>query len=409
MQRFRTHKISGTLSSRIEQLGLAVACGLVGLTVALAGLKPGVITAQGGEQGARPVTSLAVGDPLPQVTCTPGYAPVVYATGLDVPDGLAFSATGELYVTEEGAGRVSRIGPGGAVTEVMAALNTPEGVALDQAGNLYVVEDVDNGRLVKRTPGGATTTLVGGLESPEGIIWQADGSPKGRLYLTESNIQPALAVSSTNPADYRTTVTQVDLNTGQVTHLFTKTALLTPTLEAFVLKKLEGKFWSYTGDVALGPGGLLYYTNELSGQIFSETVEIDLPVVGKRPVDLRFTSQGSLFSLDPANPAAETEFVAGLFAPEGLTFSPNGDFPLYLVEEDINGSGEGRLSSVDEQGQVSILCTGFGTLEDVVVAPNGWLYLSEDSTGLIIQIRRPVEQPPAGQQIWLPLLQKYAS
>lgn len=396
----------GRLGGRLGHVGLVIALALGWLTLVLISLSPPKILAQGGDVKVEPVNSLAGGDPLPRVVCTPGYTAVVYATGLDVPDGLAFSAAGDLYVTEEGAGRVSRLAPGGGPVEVVAALNTPEGVALDLAGNVYVVEDVANGRLIKRTPTGLTTTITAGLESPEGIVWVDDGSVKGRLYLTESNIQAALAVSSTTPADYRTRLTQMDLNTNQVTFLFTKTALLTPIVEFEplpVLKRVEGQFWSYTGDLTLGPNGLLYYTNELSNQIFSDTVELDLPLVGNRPVEFRFSSDGSLFTLDPANPAAETKFVEGLFAPEGLAFSPGGNFPLYVAEEDINGSGEGRLSRVDAQGDVTPLCTGFGTLEDVVVAANGWLYLSEDSTGLIIEIQRPGR---ANQQLSLPLIQK---
>ncbi|HMR65131.1 MAG TPA: hypothetical protein PKE64_14080, partial [Anaerolineae bacterium] len=181
----------GRLSGRLGQVGLVIALALGWLALALISLSPPRVLAQGGDLAVEPVNALAAGAPLPRVVCTPGYTAVVYATGLDVPDGLAFSAAGDLYVTEEGAGRVSRLAPGGGPVEVVVALSTPEGVALDQAGNVYVVEDVANGRLIKRTPTGLTTTITAGPEPPEGIVWGDDGSAKGRLYLTESKIQAA--------------------------------------------------------------------------------------------------------------------------------------------------------------------------------------------------------------------------
>jgi len=302
-------------------------------------------------------TALAQGDPLPRIQCARPHTVTVYAEGLSSPDGLAFSPDGVLYVAEEGAGRVSQVGPGGTVTPVINDLSSPEGIAFDGAGNLYVVEDIPDGRVVKRTPGGATSTLAAGFEAPEGVVWSADGT----LYVTESTVEFA-----SEPEDLRTRIAAISPS-GAVTRIITSTP---------VFQGVKVRFWSYAG-LAVRPDGRLYVTNELSG---IERTMVVIPGM----VTLTLHTTDSVFSVDPAT-GARTLFVSDLISPEGLRFSASDGFPLYVAEEDVEG-GAGRLSQVMADGSHAPLCTGFESVEDVAVDGEGRLYVSEDTSGLVIRL-----------------------
>jgi alkaline phosphatase len=249
-------------------------------------------------------------------------------------------------VAEEAAGRVSRIEADGSATPVVTGLNQPEGIAFDANGDLYVVEDVPQppdlspGRLLKVTPGGITTTLTANLDAPEGVLW----APDGTLYLTESNIQFA-----SSPFDFLTHVTKVP-PTGDPARILSNSL-----------------YWSYAG-IALGPEGHLYVSNEASGTGTAD----------------------SIFKVDPAT-GARTLFASNLVSPEGLRFGADGRFPLYVIQEDT-GSGAGMLGRVEANGSHTPLCTGFFSIEDVVQGADGRLYVSEDTTGMIIVIEG---EPPA--------------
>jgi alkaline phosphatase len=125
--------------------------------------------------------------------------------------------------------------------------------------------------------------------------------------------------------------------------------------------------WSYAG-LTLGPAGALYVTNEASG-------------IG---------TADSLFVIDPIS-GDRTLLAANLVSPEGLRFGPGGDFPLYVVEED-SGDGSGKLSRVEANGTHLPVCTGFQSIEDVLVDQQGRLFVSEDGRGRIILIEAA---PPA--------------
>lgn len=313
-------------------------------------------------------TTSAAGDPLPRVRCAPGYIATVYAEGLLSPDGLAFSPAGVLHVAEETAGRISQVGPTGSITPVITGLTNPEGIVFDDTGNLYVVEDTQAGRLIKRASGGVTTTLAADLDAPEGVVWASDNT----LYVTESNIE-----FFTDPYDLRTRIAAVS-SSGVVTRIITHTPTISGT---------DVTFWSYAG-LTVGPDGLLYVTNEISGK------EIQAVVI---PGVLTFTlfTTDSIFTVDPAT-GAWTLFASNLVSPEGLSFSASDEFPLYVAEEDT-GSGAGRLSRVAPDGTHTPLCTGFFSIEDVAVDQKGWLYVSEDTSGLVILVKPKY-------QVWLPLI-----
>ena len=269
-------------------------------------------------------------------------------------------------MAEETAGRVSQVGPSGGITPVITGLTSPEGIAFDDAGNLYVVEDIQAGRLIRRSTDGVTTTLATDLEAPEGVVWASDDT----VYVTESNIQFV-----TNPANLRTRIAAVSPS-GVATRIITHTPTINGT---------DVTFWSYAG-LTVGPDGLLYVTNEISNREVTHTVVL---IPGVLTVTFNLSTTESVFAVDPAT-GERALFASDLVSPEGLRFSAGGGFPLYVAEEDV-GDGTGRLSQVASDGGHTPLCTGFYNVEDVAVDQEGWLYVSEDTSGLVILIK-PIPQ-----------------
>jgi sugar lactone lactonase YvrE len=107
------------------------------------------------------------------------------------PTGLAFDATGNLYIADSGNNLIRMVTPAGVISTVAgtlslgfgysgdggpatsAQLNVPDGVA-DLAGNLYIA-DSENGCVRKVTPDGTITTVAGGGFPP--IPGVGDGGP----------------------------------------------------------------------------------------------------------------------------------------------------------------------------------------------------------------------------------------
>lgn len=268
----------------------------------------------------------------------PGYSVRVFSKDLHAPDGMAFDMGGAVCVVEESAGRLTRIDADGKKTTLADGLRSPEGVALGPDGSLYVAEDAANGRLLRVRPGGGLDVLAEGLDAPEGVLVVGE-----TLYYTESTLQLV-----GNLFDGRTRVSALSLLDG---------ADNTPRVIADV-----GAPLSFTELVADGAGGLLV-ANETAGGLI----------------------RAAVMALDLESGAVQIH-TSGLINPEGLcaTPGPDGPFPLYVTEEDIDGNKHGRLVRLDEEGEVTIVATGFGTLEDVLVDAAGRIYVSEDSTGRIL-------------------------
>ena len=274
------------------------------------------------------------GDTLPRIILPEGFVATVFSTGIQGVDGLVFSSSGYLYAASEGNGVVYRIDELGNAIMVADSLDNPEGLAADGAGVIYVTEDVEYGRLIAIKPSGDLEILYDSLQYPEGVALIGEGI----FAVTESSLE-----ASTIPP-VLTGVRRIDMNGSY------------PLFSSLYL-------WSCS-DLIADSSGVVYVCNELSGYGFI---------------------QASLLRIEPDSGEWEV-FCSGLHSCEGICSSVDGFFPLYIAEEDT-GSGSGRLSLVYEDGSVTSFAEGFYNIEDVAVDTEGGVYVSEDTTGMIILIR----------------------
>ncbi len=112
--------------------------------------------------------------------------PILLRHGITTPTGLAFDASGNLYVADYGTGAngttVTKIAPGGGTGAVWGTgLSGPNGLAFDASGVLYVSNagngSAGNGSLsTVGVNGGAASSWVTGLNAPYGLAFDSSGS-----------------------------------------------------------------------------------------------------------------------------------------------------------------------------------------------------------------------------------------
>jgi uncharacterized protein (TIGR03437 family) len=101
------------------------------------------------------------------------------AAQLNSPYGLAFDASGNLYIADLGNARVRRVAPDGTIDTVASGvLNAPRNVAVDASGNVYI-SDFSAHRVYELAPGGTLTVIAG-----TGVAGYAgDGGPANAAQL----------------------------------------------------------------------------------------------------------------------------------------------------------------------------------------------------------------------------------
>ena len=100
----------------------------------------------------------------------------------DGPEGVAVDTFGNVYVADNGWGRIQKITPGGKITTVARALDGPDGLAVDSGGNLYVDQANDVVEMI--SPQGMTTTLSSfPSDTMAGVA--VDGA--GNVYVADNN------------------------------------------------------------------------------------------------------------------------------------------------------------------------------------------------------------------------------
>ena len=120
-------------------------------------------------------------------------APVeLVADGFRRPTGVAVDQAGAIFVSEERAGRITRLAPDGTRTIISAGFDHPIGLAVDPQGRLLIVEQ-GRGRLWRLEPTGSRTLLASGIKDPRWVAVAQDGT----VYITARATSPQRALSAT--------------------------------------------------------------------------------------------------------------------------------------------------------------------------------------------------------------------
>jgi uncharacterized protein (TIGR03437 family) len=108
------------------------------------------------------------------------------ASLLDAPSSVAADALGDLYVADTGNHRVLEIASDGSVTTAASkGLTSPVYAVPDSSGNVYIADDgaaPDQGEILRADSSGVATVLLSGLQEPRGLALDSQGN----LYFTEA-------------------------------------------------------------------------------------------------------------------------------------------------------------------------------------------------------------------------------
>lgn len=111
----------------------------------------------------------------------PGSGSLVLAETAGRPAGLAFDASGDLYVTDRQLGAVFRVNPWGQILVMAENLGSPEGIAAGADGNFYVT-DPGRSRVYRLKPGGETAVWCADPDGARGI---AVSAASGHVYISD--------------------------------------------------------------------------------------------------------------------------------------------------------------------------------------------------------------------------------
>lgn len=290
----------------------------------------------------------------------PAFRMEVLATGLTDPDGLAIHPqTGEIYVSEETAGRISVLRNGRAEVVVgpdirvegtlpdwmitrdrpdsywrLTRLRNPEGICFMADGTLLVAEDTPGGRLLAFSPdaagryGPAAVVPIPHLGDP--YAWESvSATDDGRIYLAGASHEGGAGLGAS----------------------------------CVIARDPEGTWWMVDYSPLASFSAVATAPHELVLAVGDESV-------------------GGVTWWDVEQQREIVTLTRDLASIEGLAFMPDGS----LVVAQENTPTGGRLVRLDPaSGRRDLLAEGLGTLESLVWDSRGHRLLAvEDSTGRIL-------------------------
>jgi DNA-binding beta-propeller fold protein YncE len=235
-------------------------------------------------------------------------------TGISQPQGMAFDASGNLYVANQRTGTVSKVAAGSTtgVPFITSGLSQPFGLAFDASGNLYV-GNYGNSTISRVAAGTTTATpfVTSGLNGPSYLAFDAGGN----LYVSNYN-----------------------------GNTVSKVAAGTSTATPFITSGLDLPY-----GVAFDASGNLYIvstgTNIVSKVAPGASTAVPFVTSGLfRPWDMAFDVNGNFYvanffggsvSKVAAGSSTPTLFVTGgLNAPTGVAFDASGNLYITTAKDD---------------------------------------------------------------------------
>jgi sugar lactone lactonase YvrE len=239
---------------------------------------------------------------------------IALASGFQLPEGVAVSKNGTIYVADTLNNRVVTVSSAGVVTPVTVpgyTLSGPAAVAVDSAGDLFIA-DSNNARVLELTTGGGSVTPIG---SPATLGYPASLAidPLGDLYIGDA----------VNLAVYKVGAAALQTGNGA-------------TPSPVTIGNVSGLF---PGALAFDAAGDLYIADGSSNNIYElplgQTIAQNVTPVGftlSSPSGLGFDAAGNWYVLDGGNariivvpqPQGSTPYevpVTGLVAPGSLALA----------------------------------------------------------------------------------------
>jgi sugar lactone lactonase YvrE len=274
---------------------------------------------------------------------SPGYqgdgGPATNAS-LRNPDCVAVDASGNLFIADTGNVRVRKVDTNGIITTVAgdgmsgfsgdygpaanASLNNPAGVAVDALGDLFIADE-GNGRVRKVDANGIITTVAG--DYPFGPAGVGDGGPA-----TNANVSPAAVA-----VDARGNLYIADLG-NRIRKVDAKGVITTVAGGAYSDPFTGGPFFS--GDGGAATNANLYFPSgvavDASGALFiADSYNQRVRKVGTNGIITTFAGGGSIGDGRAATGAELT-------IPGGVAVDSAGD--LFVVDQ---GNSRVREVTVD--------------------------------------------------------------
>jgi sugar lactone lactonase YvrE len=307
--------------------------------------------------------------------------------------GIATGPDGSLYIGHITSATVRRVTPAGAVSTVANTAGFVRGVAVDAAGNVYTADGCAH-TITRHVPGGGSTVIAGlpglagstgdggpaaaaRLVMPDGV----DVDAAGNVYFTESGLLGFLCGTGVVTSER---VRMID--TSGIIHTVAGGGSGPEGGPAV------GALLSMPYGLRLGLDGSLYVGEAIgmrvlrvSGGTLTRTAGVLLSLVGSH----------SGFG----GPAASARFYENC----GVAVDPDGNVIVGMMEDNrialvdaggsviaIAGTGEGPGGAPGLGDGAPAILDRIQTPEDVAVAPDGTIYVSELGTGRIrILTREP--------------------
>jgi sugar lactone lactonase YvrE len=291
------------------------------------------------------------------------------ATGLaasfNIPRGVAFDASGNIYVAEQGNNKIRKITAAGVVTTfagsgsqgsndatgIAASFYLPFGVVLDALGNVYVA-DIGNYKIRKITTTGVVTTLAG-----SGLQGSTDATG-----ITSSFSNPfAVALDATG------NVYVVDVDNNKIRKVSVLGYKISPNLPTGL------SINAITGIISGTPTTITAATNytvtasNLSG---NGTTIINIATLASNNANLSNLTI-SLGSLSSSFSSATTAY--GVTVPNtttSLTITPTKEEVNATIQVQVNGGGYSAVVSGVASSALAIN-VGINTIDVKVTAQNG--------------------------------------